>query len=142
MTFTCIATAEQSPSFRFIWVNGSSSVIVQDGSSTIYTTSPLDYKNYNNYKAMFQCISYNRAGKSPPQTLVLDIQGNHIFFHYSKSMDFSAVNLIWAFTYSIRNQRDRNGDLNSRESYIILNTSPRRIGYKKCLSTPVNHLFI
>ena len=76
MTLTCTASSEVPPSFRFILVNGSTSVIVQDGSSTTYTTLPLDYKDHNNYKAMFQCVSYNRVGESPPLTLILDIQGN------------------------------------------------------------------
>ena len=76
MTLTCTARAVLSPKFRFIMVNGSSSVIVQDGSSSNFTTLPLDYKEYNNYKATYQCIAYNRVGESPAQTLVLDIQGN------------------------------------------------------------------
>ena len=76
VTLTCTARAEQSPKFRFILVNGSSSVIVQDGSSSNFTTLPLDYKKYNNYKATYQCIAYNRVGESSAQTLVLDIQGN------------------------------------------------------------------
>ena len=76
VTLTCTARAALSPKFRFILVNGSSSVIVQDRSSSNFTTVPLDYKEYNNYKATYQCIFYNRVGESPVQTLVLDIQGN------------------------------------------------------------------
>ena len=76
VTLTCTARAALSPKFRFILVNESSSVIVQDGSSSNFTTLPLDYKEYNNYKATYQCIAYNRVGESPAQTLVLDIQGN------------------------------------------------------------------
>ena len=76
VTLTCTARAALSPKFRFILVNGSSSVIVQDGGSSNFTTLPLDYKEYNNYKATYQCIAYNRAGESSAQTLVLDIQGN------------------------------------------------------------------
>ena len=76
VTLTCTARAALSPKFRFILVNGSSSVIVQDGGSSNFTTLSLDYKEYNNYKATYQCIAYNRVGESPVQTLVLDIQGN------------------------------------------------------------------
>ena len=76
VTLTCTARAVLSPKFRFILVNGSSPVIVQDGSSSTFTTLPLHYKEYNNYKATYQCIAYNRIGESPAQTLVLDIQGN------------------------------------------------------------------
>ena len=76
VTLTCTARAAPSPKFRFILVNGSSSVIIQDRSSSNFTTVPLDYKIYNNYKATYQCIAYNRVGESPAQTLVLDIQGN------------------------------------------------------------------
>ena len=76
VTLTCTARAALSPKFRFILVNGSSSVIVQNGRSSKFTTLPLDYREYNNYKATYQCIAYNRIGESPAQTLVLDIQGN------------------------------------------------------------------
>ena len=76
MTLTCTARAALSPKFRFILVNGSYSIVVQDGSSSTFTTLPLDYKEYNNYNATYQCIIYNRVGESPVQTLVLDIQGN------------------------------------------------------------------
>ena len=76
VTLTCTARAALSPKFRFILVNGSSPVIVQDGSSSNFTTLPLNYKEYNNYKATYQCIAYNRVGESTAQTLVLDIQGN------------------------------------------------------------------
>ena len=76
VTLTCTARAALSPNFRFILVNGSSLVVVQDRSSSNFTTLPLDYKEYNNYKATYQCIAYNRVGESPAQTLVLDIQGN------------------------------------------------------------------
>ena len=76
VTLTCTARAALSPHFRFILVNGSSPVIVQDGTSSNFTPLPLDYKKSNNYKATYQCIAYNRVGESPAQTLVLDIQGN------------------------------------------------------------------
>ena len=76
MTLTCTARAALSPKFRFILVNGSSSVLVQDGTSSNFTTLSLDYKEYSNYKATYQCIAYNRIGESPAQTLVVDIQGN------------------------------------------------------------------
>ena len=76
VTLTCTARAALSPKYRFILVNGSSSVIVQDGSASNFTTLPLDYKEYNNYKATYQCIAYNRVGESSAQTLVLDIQGD------------------------------------------------------------------
>ena len=76
VTLTCTARAALSPKYRFILITGSSSVIAQDGSSSNFTTLPLDYKDCNNYKATYQCIAYNRVGESPAQTLVLDIQGN------------------------------------------------------------------
>ena len=76
VTLTCTARAALSPKYRFILINGSSSVIVQDGSSSNFTTLPLDYKDHIKYKATYQCIAYNRLGESPAQTLVLDIQGN------------------------------------------------------------------
>ena len=80
-TLTCTARSALSPKFRFILVNGSSPVIVQNGTYSNFTTLPLDYKEYKNYKATYQCIAYNRVGESPAQTLVLDIQGNsHIQF--------------------------------------------------------------
>ena len=112
VTLTCTAKEELSPAFRFILVNGSSSVIVQDGSSTNYTTFPLYYKDYNNYKATFQCISYNRAGESPPQTLVLDIQGNSYFpLMIVGSMGVFQMNLICASTSLIRNEKIRSDNL-------------------------------
>ena len=76
VTLTCTARAALSPKYRLILITGSSSVIAQDGSSSNFTTLPLDYKDYINYKATYQCIAYNRVGESPAQTLVLDIQGN------------------------------------------------------------------
>ena len=76
VTLTCTARSALSPNFRFILVNGSSSIIVQNGTYSNFTTLPLDYKEYHNYKATYECIAYNRVGESPAQTLVLHIQGN------------------------------------------------------------------
>ena len=114
---TCTASSAVSTSFKFLLANGSSSVIVQDGSSTSYATMPLNYKDYNNYKATFQCISYNRAGESPPQTLVLDIQGNpYIQLMIAGSIKVSYANLICAFTCLIHSREDVSDSSNSRKT--------------------------
>ena len=75
VTLTCAARASPPANYRFISVNGSNIATVQDSASATYKTPSLDYKNYNNYKAIYRCIPYNMYGTGPAQNITIDIQG-------------------------------------------------------------------
>ena len=72
---TCAARASPAANYRFININGSNIATVQDNASATYRTPSLDYKDYNNYKAIYRCIPYNMYGNGPAQIITLDLQG-------------------------------------------------------------------
>ena len=75
VNLTCAARASPAANYRFININGSNETTVQNSASAIYKTPSLDYKDYNNYKAIYRCIPYNMYGNGPAQIITLDIQG-------------------------------------------------------------------
>ena len=74
---TCAARATPAANFKFISVNGSNITTVQDSAAPNYTTPLLDYKDHNNYRAIYRCIPYNMYGNGPAENITLDIHGNY-----------------------------------------------------------------
>ena len=75
----CSARATPAAKFKFVKIRGSRTT-VQDGPSSTYIVAAINYENFDNYKAVYECIAYNTMGEGSTTNITLNIQGEIIIF--------------------------------------------------------------
>ena len=75
VTLTCSARATPAANrFKFVNIKGTQTTL-QDSASSNFTLAEINYENFDNYTAVYECTAYNMMGEGSTKNITLDIQG-------------------------------------------------------------------